>query len=59
MISTVKGREPWNKTLPSYMHPKNAMVRDAGRKAIQIAEEEGVCVCFGQFPDPALLIGTD
>ncbi|KAI9639079.1 uncharacterized protein MKK02DRAFT_19164, partial [Dioszegia hungarica] len=47
MISTVKGRAPWNETLPGYMREKNAMVRDAGRRAIQIAEEEGVCVCFG------------
>lgn len=48
MISTVKGRAPWNITLPGYMREKNAMVRDAGRRALQIAEEEGVVVCFGR-----------
>lgn len=47
MISTAKGRAPWNDTLPEYMREKNAKVRDAGRRAIQIAEEEGVTVCFG------------
>ena len=47
MISTAKGRAPWNASLPEYMREKNAMVREAGRRAIQIAEEEGVCVCFG------------
>lgn len=47
MISTAKGRPPWNATLPDYMREKNAMVREAGRRAIQIAEEEGVCVCYG------------
>jgi len=47
MISTAKGREPWNSNIPEYMREKNILVRDAGRKAIQIAEEEGVCVCFG------------
>ncbi|KAL1405653.1 hypothetical protein Q8F55_009292 [Vanrija albida] len=47
MISTAKGRAPWNETLPDYMREKNAKVRDAGRRAIQIAEEEGVTVCYG------------
>jgi len=47
MISTAKGRPPWNATLPDYMREKNAKVRDAGRRAIQIADEEGVCICFG------------
>jgi hypothetical protein len=49
MISTAKGRPPWNETLPDYSREKNAMVRDAGRKAIQIADEEGVCICYGEL----------
>lgn len=49
MISTAKGRPPWNETLPDYSREKNAMVRDAGRKAIQIADEEGVCICYGRL----------
>ena len=53
MISTAKGREPWNVTLPGYMREKNILVREAGRKAIVIAEEEGVTVCYGEsgFPN--------
>lgn len=53
MISTAKGRPPWNETLPDYMREKNAMVRDAGRKAIQIADEEGVCICYGESVPPS------
>lgn len=62
MISTAKGRPPWNETLPDYSRAKNAMVRDAGRKAIQIADEEGVCMCYGKLMELDFLqltAGTD
>lgn len=49
MISTAKGRPPWNETLPEWGLEKNARVRDAGREALKIADEEGVCICYGEL----------
>ncbi|ORY31764.1 hypothetical protein BCR39DRAFT_587286 [Naematelia encephala] len=42
-----KQRPPWNAAIPDYMQKKGLLVGEAGRTAIKIAEEEGVCICFG------------